>query len=558
MFKNMKIGSRLFLGFGLVLLLTTATTFIAIFNMGRIQGNLENIVKASTIQTPTDAGMTDNTVNKSIAILNSESAEMYKTSCLLLFILMGVVFAASVFIAIFLTRGIVRPLRNAVMVTEALAAGNLNKDVKVKNKDEIGQLLSSIQHMVNIIRDVIASVKIVSDNVASRSRNLSDSSDDLDRGARGLALQIEQVAAALNEVAQTIMDVAKNASYAADASMKASDTATKGRKIVDMNAEDMRQIAQMTGEAAKIIEDLGERSSQIGEIVAVISSIANQTNLLALNAAIEAAQAGEHGRAFAVVADEVRRLADRTSQAADDIAHRIGAIQTASKESAHAIKRATSEMVNGVALAKEASLSMDSIVETSSGAGDLVQRIAAATEQQSAATEAVKQSMENISSITKKAASFSHGIKDSSDELARLTVSLREMIAFFKGTTKEAKALVKKAISFIELNGKDEAFAEITDHQGIFTNRDLYVFVYDMKGKVLAHGQNADLVGKDLINHVDADNKHFVRERVEIAKSMGSGWQDYKFSNPSTKKIEDKIAYIEKYDDFIVGSGAYR
>ena len=80
MFKNMKIEFRLFLGFGLVLLLMTATTFTAIFNMGRIQGNLENIVKASNIQTPTDAGRADNTVNKSIATLSYESTEMYKTS----------------------------------------------------------------------------------------------------------------------------------------------------------------------------------------------------------------------------------------------------------------------------------------------------------------------------------------------------------------------------------------------------------------------------------------------------------------------------------------------
>ncbi|MDD5170188.1 MAG: methyl-accepting chemotaxis protein, partial [Syntrophales bacterium] len=421
MFKNMKIESRLFWGFGLVLLLTTSMTFIAIFNTSRIQDNLESIVETSKMQTPSDAAKADNASSKSIAMLSSESAETYKTSRLLLLIGTVVVFAASVFIAILLSRGIVRPLRDAVTITEALAAGNLNRDIEVTSRDEIGQLLSSIQHMARKIRDVIASVKIAADNVASGSQKLSDSSDDLNRGSQELASQIEQVVNAMTAVTQTIMDVAKNASYAADASMKASETATKGRKIVDMNAEDMRQIAQKTNEAANTIEDLGKRSYQIGEIVAVINGIADQTDLLALNAAIEAAQAGELGRGFAVVAEEVRRLAERTSQATKDIALRISAIQTASKESVNAIKRTSSEVENGVALAKEASSSMDSIVEASSGAGDLVLRIAAATRQQSAAAEAVAQSMESISNITKKAASSSHSIMDSSDELAKLT-----------------------------------------------------------------------------------------------------------------------------------------
>jgi methyl-accepting chemotaxis protein len=475
-----------------------------------------------------------------------------------MFISTGIVIALSAFIAMFLTRGIVRPLNHAVFIADALALGNLNKRVEVNSKDEIGKLLLSMQQMVKKLRGVIANVKIATDSVASGSHLLSGSSDDLNKGSQELSLQIEQVVTAMTEVSQTIMDVAKNASYAADASMKASDTATKGKKIVDTTAEDMKHIAQMTGEAANTIEELGKSSAQIGEIVAVINGIADQTNLLALNAAIEAARAGEQGRGFAVVADEVRKLAERTSQATKDIAKRIGAIQTASKESVNAIKRASSEVEKGVGLAKEASASMDSIVEASSGAGDIVQRIAAATEQQSTATEEVTQSMENISDITKKAATSSHDIKLSSDDLAKLTVELREMIAFFKGTGDEAEALVKKAISFIKVNGKDKAFAEINNHAGIFTNRDLYVFVYDMNGRCLAHGQNANLIGKDCIGQTDADKKHYVRERVEIAKTKGSGWQDYKFTNPGTKAVEDKMAYIEKCDEFIVGSGAYR
>jgi signal transduction histidine kinase len=127
-----------------------------------------------------------------------------------------------------------------------------------------------------------------------------------------------------------------------------------------------------------------------------------------------------------------------------------------------------------------------------------------------------------------------------------------------KGTPAEAEALVKKAISFIKANGKDKAFAEFSNKSGQFVDRDLYIFVYDMNGKVLAHGQNAKMVGKDLYDLTDPDGKPFVKERIDIAKTKGSGWQDYKFSNPTNKKIEPKRAYIEKYEDFIVGSGAYK
>jgi len=126
------------------------------------------------------------------------------------------------------------------------------------------------------------------------------------------------------------------------------------------------------------------------------------------------------------------------------------------------------------------------------------------------------------------------------------------------GTPAEAEALVKKAIAFIKANGKDRAFAEFTNKNGQFVDRDLYIFVYDMSGTCLAHGQNPRMVGKDLSDLTDPSGKAFVKERIELAKAKGKGWQNYLFSEPTTKKIEHKTAYIEKYEDVIVGSGAYK
>lgn len=138
-----------------------------------------------------------------------------------------------------------------------------------------------------------------------------------------------------------------------------------------------------------------------------------------------------------------------------------------------------------------------------------------------------------------------------------LAVSQAVFAAEF-GTPAQAELMVKKAVAEIKANGKEKAFAEISNPKGKFIDRDLYVFVYDMSGKCVAHGFNQKMIGKDLIDMKDPDGKFYVKERIEIAKSKGKGWQDYKFTNPLSKKVENKTAYIEKIDDLIVGCGAYK
>ncbi len=126
------------------------------------------------------------------------------------------------------------------------------------------------------------------------------------------------------------------------------------------------------------------------------------------------------------------------------------------------------------------------------------------------------------------------------------------------GTKAEAEAMVKKAIAYIKEHGKEKAFAEISNPKGKFVDRDLYVTVYDFNGKCLAHGGNPKMVGKNMIDLKDPDGKPIVREKVELARTKDSFWQNYKFSNPVTKKIEQKSMYIERYGDLIVGCGAYK
>jgi cytochrome c len=126
------------------------------------------------------------------------------------------------------------------------------------------------------------------------------------------------------------------------------------------------------------------------------------------------------------------------------------------------------------------------------------------------------------------------------------------------GTKDEAVAMVKKAVDFIKANGAEKAYAEFSNPKGQFVDRDLYIAVYDMSGKCLAHGANAKMIGRDLLDNKDVDGKEFVKERIEMMKKQPSGWQDYKFRNPTSNQVEPKAMYIERVNDVIVGCGIYK
>jgi cytochrome c len=122
----------------------------------------------------------------------------------------------------------------------------------------------------------------------------------------------------------------------------------------------------------------------------------------------------------------------------------------------------------------------------------------------------------------------------------------------------EAVSMVKKGVAFVKANGKDKGYAEITNKKGAFVDRDLYLVVYGLDGTVLAHGANEKQVGHNLIDLKDIDGKLFVKERVELAQKQPTFWQEYKFTNPVTRKIEPKEMYCERLDDTVVCGGIYK
>lgn len=126
-----------------------------------------------------------------------------------------------------------------------------------------------------------------------------------------------------------------------------------------------------------------------------------------------------------------------------------------------------------------------------------------------------------------------------------------------QGTAEEATALVKKAVAFLKANGKDKTLAEMSNNKGQFVDRDLYISVYDMNGKVVAHGTNAKLIGKDVSALKDADGKEFIKDILSQAKANGKGKSNYKWQNPVTKEIQAKSVYFEKSEDMVFSGGYY-
>lgn len=126
-----------------------------------------------------------------------------------------------------------------------------------------------------------------------------------------------------------------------------------------------------------------------------------------------------------------------------------------------------------------------------------------------------------------------------------------------RATKEQAVAMVAKGIAALKANGT-KTYADMTAPNKTFVEKDLYLVVYDMTGKPLAHGQNPSQVGKNLIGLKDPDGKEFVKERVELAKSKGKFWQDYKFTDPLTKTVQPKQMYCEKYQEVVVCGGVYK
>jgi methyl-accepting chemotaxis protein len=336
------------------------------------------------------------------------------------------------FLGIAISRCIVRPVRRAIDVLEAMAAGNLSRTFNVDSNDEMSEMADALDRTIASYRSLLKDIAEAAGRTASASSELTATAQDTSARSREHTSQTQQVATAMEEMAAAIIQVSNGSRDAANSGDASKTAAEQGHRMVGETMQVIRRAADVTSQAAAQIESLGKSSEQIGRIVGVIEEIAGQTNLLALNAAIEAARAGEQGRGFAVVAGEVRRLAERTTTATREISSMISSIQGETGNAVQSMESGREQVNTSMKMVEECSTALDEIVKLSREEGNMVQQIASAVSQQSAAVNHVTESMNSIAKFTEYAAASGEQTVSACGDLAKLASELERHLQGFQ------------------------------------------------------------------------------------------------------------------------------
>lgn len=316
---------------------------------------------------------------------------------------------------------------------DKFANGDLTVQVNAeKDGDDVSLLFKGFNSSVSKIKELVLQITEAIAATASASNQISSSSEEMAAGAQEQSSQTSEVASAVEQMTATIFQTSKNVSQASQAAKQSSTTAESGGNVVRETISGIEKVSNVIGEASKIIEKLGSSSDKIGEIIQVIDDIADQTNLLALNAAIEAARAGEQGRGFAVVADEVRKLAERTTKATKEIADMIKQIQSETSVAVRSVNNGKDEAEKGRTLAVKAGESLSGIIHDSETVLNMVNQVAAASEEQSATSEQISRNIESINAVVQESAAGIQQIARASEDLNGLTNNLQGLINQFK------------------------------------------------------------------------------------------------------------------------------
>ncbi|WP_250483597.1 methyl-accepting chemotaxis protein [Caballeronia sp. GaOx3] len=312
--------------------------------------------------------------------------------------------AAAVFAWVSLRRAIARPLEAALGHFDAIAAGDLRREVVVTSRDEMGQLLEGLARMRTSLLTTVRTVRSGSESIASATQQIAAGNTDLSSRTEEQASALQETASSMEELTGTVRQNADNARQASALAANASDIAGKGSAVVTQVVDTMREI--------------NGSSSKIADIITIIEGIAFQTNILALNAAVEAARAGEEGRGFAVVAGEVRSLAQRSSAAA--------------KEIKELIDTSVARVRTGTTLVDEAGRTMNEIIGAVQRVTDIMGEIAAASEEQSSGIEQVSRAVTQMDEVTQQNAALVEEAAAAAQSLEDQAARLRQAVAVFQ------------------------------------------------------------------------------------------------------------------------------
>jgi methyl-accepting chemotaxis protein len=324
-------------------------------------------------------------------------------------------------------------LENCLHFVRAIAAGDLTAPAPEEGRqDELGLLVDAMSQMCGQLQKMVGSIQSVAGGLSSNAGEVSSSSNQIAHAASEQRGQASQVAAAMEEMAASVREVTQHCTEAVRTAVHNGELAKDSSQTVEAMAGEVRQLAAESQHNAQAVQQLGERSDQISQIVTLIQEIAGQTNLLALNAAIESARAGEHGRGFAVVAGEVRRLAERTTAATKEIADAVQSIQEGTRKVVDSIQGSSERVERSIATADAATESLHVLDSSTDEVRQRIAQIAQAAEEQSQAAGLVGQSMNEIASSITASSEGAEVSARTAGELVRLSHQLKEHSSQFK------------------------------------------------------------------------------------------------------------------------------
>ncbi|WP_083612258.1 methyl-accepting chemotaxis protein [Paenibacillus sp. P32E] len=368
-------------------------------------------------------------------------------------LIIGIILIVSV-ISLYLTRMAVKPLVAISGVMKRVAGGHLSERVAVRSGDEIGQMSESINDTVTSLSGIVGTIDSTVLQVAAAAEGLLEYANQSSNTSAEIATVIQEVAHGMKEQfkgseqsARATEEMAVGLQRIAESSVSVSDQAeTVSAEVENGYLEIQSTLAQMTvitttaGQTSELIQALTQQSEQIGQIVDVISEIANQTGLLSLNASIEAARAGEHGRGFGVVANEVKKLSERTNTSIINIVELIKQIQTSTTDAALSMDKSIAEIGDGMGKMKNVGTSFEHIRSSIREVSTQIQDVSAINEQMSAGTEEITASVSDMLTIAKDSAENAHAVSHASEEQMQLmkkvvssAQSLNEMMSELKG-----------------------------------------------------------------------------------------------------------------------------
>lgn len=376
------------------------------------------------------------------------------------FIIIAISALIIILLSIVIVRTITKPILAVVEGIGKVSDGDLTiEKLHVKANDELGQLANNFNSMIDNIKHLVTEIKTASDQVHLSSEELSASSEETVQAAEQISASIQAIASntetqinftddakkVVTNISSGITAIADNIQKTNELASNAVDAAQSGTEVIDRTINQMKTVEQKTSIASVTINSLGKKSSEINEIISVITSIADQTNLLALNAAIEAARAGEYGKGFAVVADEVRKLAEQSSQASGQISELIKEIQNEIALSIEAMNDGKVAVNDGQAIVERAGIEFDNITQSVEKVSNHMQEILSESRLIKTSSEKMVDDITHISEISIEATSNTQEIASASEQQ---TSSMEEIAASAETLAKMAQELKYAAEKF--------------------------------------------------------------------------------------------------------------